>query len=98
MRIISATHRNLEAMIEEGSVFERTCIIGCPLFRLELPPLRERVDDTPQLVQHFFTKVKQKYGRMISSCQFHLMPGTSVTTAGPATSVSWKMSSNAWSY
>ncbi|MDQ2776627.1 MAG: sigma-54 dependent transcriptional regulator [Acidobacteriota bacterium] len=62
VRVIAATHRNLEAMIED-STFREDLYYRLSVIPLELPPLRERLDDIPQLVQHFFLKLKQKHGR-----------------------------------
>ena len=62
VRIIAATHRNLAAMIEDNA-FREDLYYRLSVIPLELPPLRERIDDIPELVQHFFLKAKQKYGR-----------------------------------
>ncbi len=73
VRIIAATHRNLEAMIEDGA-FREDLYYRLSVIPLELPPLRERADDVPQLVQHFFSKLKQKHGREGLTLPISLMP------------------------
>jgi two-component system response regulator AtoC len=54
VRIIAATHRDLQAMIEDGTFPEDLYYLA--VIPLVLPPLRERADDIPDLVQHFFSK------------------------------------------
>jgi len=62
VRIIAATHRNLQAMIEDGT-FREDLYYRLVVIPLELPPLRERPEDVPELVEHFFLKAKEKHGR-----------------------------------
>ena len=60
VRIIAATHRNLQSLIEDGA-FREDLYYRLAVIPLELPPLRERADDIPELVQSLFLKVKQKH-------------------------------------
>lgn len=62
VRIIAATHRNLHSMIEDGT-FRQDLYYRLAVITLELPPLRERADDIPELVQNLFVKVKAKHHR-----------------------------------
>jgi DNA-binding NtrC family response regulator len=62
VRIIAATHRNLQAMIEDGA-FREDLYYRLAVIPLELPPLRERADDIAELVQQFFLKAKAQQGR-----------------------------------
>lgn len=62
VRFVAATHRNLRAMIEDGT-FREDLYYRLAVIPLELPPLRERAADIPELVQHFFVKSKEQQGR-----------------------------------
>lgn len=56
VRIISATHKNLEKMIENGE-FRQDLYYRLNVMKIDLPPLRERFDDINDLVDHFLTKI-----------------------------------------
>jgi two-component system NtrC family response regulator len=62
VRFIAATHRNLRAMIEDGA-FREDLYYRLAVIPLELPPLRDRAEDIPELVQYFFVKAKKEQGR-----------------------------------
>ena len=62
VRIVAATHRNLQAMIEDDT-FREDLYYRLAVIPLELPALRERAEDIPELVQHFFVRSKEKHGR-----------------------------------
>ena len=51
VRVICATHRNLEQMVESGD-FREDLWFRINTFEIRLPPLRERTEDLPQLVRH----------------------------------------------
>ena len=61
VRVIAATHRNLEAMIREGK-FREDLFHRLNVVCLQLPPLRERREDIPVLVQHFLRKYAGDFG------------------------------------
>jgi len=56
VRVIVATHRNLEALVREGK-FRQDLFHRVLVFPLSLPPLRERGDDIPALITHFAAQV-----------------------------------------
>ncbi|HAL55905.1 MAG TPA: sigma-54-dependent Fis family transcriptional regulator [Bacteroidetes bacterium] len=55
VRIIAATNRNLEEALKEGT-FREDLYYRLNAVRLKLPPLRERPEDVPALIQHFMQK------------------------------------------
>jgi two-component system, NtrC family, response regulator len=73
VRIIAATHRNLESLVGEGKfredLYYRLAVI--PIF---LPPLRERAGDIPELIHQFFERSKVKHRRPELSLSASLMP------------------------
>jgi len=63
-RIIAATNRNLEKMIEDR-IFREDLFYRLNVLPIFLPPLRDRVDDIPALVQHFIKKIGKKHPNQI---------------------------------
>ncbi len=64
VRIIAATNRNLEKLIEEGR-FREDLYYRLANFKIHIPPLRERKEDIPLLVYHFIEKFNKKLGKNI---------------------------------
>src|SRR5947209_13039199 len=56
VRVIVATHRNLQALVHDGK-FRQDLFHRIYVFPLVLPPLRDRRDDIPALVEHFAAQV-----------------------------------------
>ena len=59
VRIITATHRNLEEMIEKGS-FREDLYYRLNVFPIEMPALRERVEDIPLLLNELVTRLENE--------------------------------------
>ena len=56
VRILSATHKDLAKLVDEGS-FRRDLFYRINVIQLAIPPLRERPDDIPMLVEHFLQRL-----------------------------------------
>jgi DNA-binding NtrC family response regulator len=63
-RTILATNENLEQAVAEGR-FRQDLYYRINVICIELPPLRQRVDDIPVLAQHFLERACEEYGRSV---------------------------------
>ncbi len=61
VRLLSATHKDLAKMVQEGS-FRQDLYYRINVIELSLPPLRARPDDIPQITQHLLTRLAKANG------------------------------------
>ncbi len=66
VRVIAATNQNLEAMIEHGR-FRRDLYYRLRGVTLHLPPLRDRIDDIPELAHYFLFRLNRQLGTAVQS-------------------------------
>ncbi len=62
VRVLCATHRNLEAMVEEGR-FRKDLFYRLNVVQIQIPALRDRRDEIPILAQHFLQRFAQQFGK-----------------------------------
>jgi len=82
VRVLVATHRDLETLVKDGK-FRQDLFHRIYVFPLLLPPLRERREDIPALVEHFAAQVCSQNGwkpilfslEAIAALQAHAWPG-----------------------
>jgi PAS domain S-box-containing protein len=82
VRIIAATNRDLAAAIASGT-FRADLFYRLNVFPIDLPPLRQRKEDIPMLVEYFVKRYAEKAGKQISRidknalklCQSYVWPG-----------------------
>ncbi len=78
-RVIAATHRNLEEMIQEGS-FRQDLYFRINVFPIVLPPLRQRIQDLPKLIEQLLVRIDPRRSvtlgkEALSLLTSHAFPG-----------------------
>jgi len=68
VRVISATHQRLEDLIRAGR-FREDLYWRLNVIKIALPPMRERIEDIPLLVEHFVHALSEEMGRSINLSQ-----------------------------
>ncbi|HEX4228986.1 MAG TPA: sigma-54 dependent transcriptional regulator [Bryobacteraceae bacterium] len=82
VRVVAATNKNLEKEIERGN-FREDLFYRLNVIPFTVPPLRERIEDIPQLAAHFLRRFAVAYGRRpkelsddaVEALQSHHWPG-----------------------
>jgi transcriptional regulator with GAF, ATPase, and Fis domain len=72
VRIIAATNRNLRQLVNEGR-FQDDLFYRLYVVPIAVPPLRERIEDVPLLVEHFVAKHAMRNGRSIDALEDGVM-------------------------
>jgi two-component system nitrogen regulation response regulator GlnG len=72
VRILAATHQDLSRRVEEGA-FRHDLFFRLNVFQVHLPPLRERSEDIPLLVQHFLPRLSTGPAAVPAETLQHLM-------------------------
>ncbi len=72
VRIVTATNRDLDQLISQGK-FREDFYFRINTVPIHLPPLRDRTDDIPLLVDHFVGKLRHKSGKKISGSSAETM-------------------------
>jgi DNA-binding NtrC family response regulator len=62
VRVVAATNKDLTALVEKG-IFREDLYFRLDVVNILLPPLRERPDDVPPLINHFVSKFAEELGR-----------------------------------
>jgi transcriptional regulator with GAF, ATPase, and Fis domain len=73
LRVVAATNRDLRQMVVDGK-FQEDLFYRLNVIPIELPPLRDRRDDIPLLVEHFVRKHAQRTGRRIERIDDGVLP------------------------
>jgi transcriptional regulator with GAF, ATPase, and Fis domain len=65
VRVVAATNRDLAEMVRRGT-FREDLYYRLSVIQVEVPPLRQRLDDVPLLAEHFLSRFRQQAGRRIT--------------------------------
>lgn len=72
IRIIAATNKNLERMVSEGT-FRKDLYYRLNVANIHLPPLKQRRDDIPVLLDHYVRELNNRFGRTIKGFSAHAL-------------------------
>jgi len=72
VRVLAATNKDLENAVNNRE-FRADLFHRINVFRLRVPPLRERVEDIPLLANHFVQEISRRYGKIITNINLEAM-------------------------
>ncbi len=72
VRILSATNKNLKEEVEKGR-FREDLYYRINIFTIDVPPLRERTEDIPLLLNHFMKRYNKEFGKSVDRISPELM-------------------------
>lgn len=72
VRIIAASNKNLATLVKKGK-FREDLYYRLNIFRLTVPPLRDRIEDIPVLTEHFITQMNHKLSKAIQGASPEVM-------------------------
>jgi len=72
VRVLTATNKDLENAVNNRE-FRADLFHRINVFRLRVPPLRERVEDIPLLANHFVQEISRRYGKIIANINLEAM-------------------------
>ena len=81
VRVIAATNQNLEELVEEG-LFRRDLYYRLKVFSIRIPPLRDRLDDLPPLLDYFIRLFNQELGKNVRSVSPKRCSASAASLAG----------------
>lgn len=71
-RVIAATNKNLTGLVKEGK-FREDLYFRLKVFSIDIPPLRERIEDIPFLVSHFLNKINLELHKNVNKIPEEVM-------------------------